>query len=239
MITIGLCEDEREQLDFFEKLLRDFLTGEGIKARILCFESADSLWYSFDGEHPFDLLILDIQMKGLTGIELAKKIRSENTHAEIIFLTGVMDYVLEGYEVGAFRYLLKPVEKSGFYAVMKQVCEKLCRRDRDIFLLEANGESYRIAYSDILYLEADGHYVVLHKREGELRWKENFSRCLERLSSHGFVLGRRGILVNLQAIDRIGKNGCILDTGETLPVSKGCYGPMNQAFIQYWKQIME
>ena len=80
--------------------------------------------FSFDGYFPYEIYILDIQMGKMNGMELARKIRKMDAKAAILFLTGVKDYALEGYEVGAVRYLLKPVREDEFFRIMDEVAEK-------------------------------------------------------------------------------------------------------------------
>jgi len=156
------------------------------------------------------------------------------------------DYAIEGYEVGAVRYLLKSVKEAEFFGLLDQLYEEAKERTEEYFLFQNGGVTNRIPFSDIFYVEAEGHYVVLkavcreaasHAREW--KWKANFSSLSAELEGKGFFLLRRGLYVNLAKVEQIGKTECVLENGETLPVSKSRYQELNERFIAYYKGMAE
>ena len=106
MLHIGLCEDDNDLRKYYHSFLTEWASSENIPAYVSSYESSEQLLFSYDEKEPFDILILDIQMGGINGMELAKQLRKQDSHVQIIFLTGLKDYALEGYEVGAYRLSL-------------------------------------------------------------------------------------------------------------------------------------
>lgn len=246
MFRIAVCEDEKAQREYLERLISEWQMYSGNKATVESYASAEQLLFETEGRQPYDLLLLDIQMGEMNGVELARKVREKDTKVKIVFLTGIKDYAIEGYEVGATRYLLKPVKEAEFFVLLDKLCEEVKEQKEEYFLFQSGGGTNRIPFSDIFYVEAEGHYVVLKAvcREAagdvkEWKWKAGFSSLSAELEAKGFFLLRRGLYVNLAQVSKIGKTECVLESGETLPVSKSRYQELNERFIAYYKGIAE
>lgn len=234
-IQIAICEDDKTQQDYIASLVKDWAEKENQVCRIESYDSAEQLIYSFDKDFPFSVYILDIQMGGMDGMELARRIRRKDSQAVILFLTGLRDYVLEGYEVGAMRYLMKPINEEEFYRILCQIERERLVEAETYFVLERQEEVLKIPYRDIWYLEAQGHYVEMHYGEEVLRWKSGIGKLQQEFGENGFVMVRRGTLVNLGRVAKVGKTECILDNGEAIPVSRSQYRKVNEAFIGYYR----
>ncbi|MBQ8314700.1 MAG: response regulator transcription factor [Lachnospiraceae bacterium] len=242
MFRIVICEDEKAQREYLTGLIERWNVISGEKVSADAYTSAEQFLFETEGKATYDLLLLDIQMGHMNGVELARKVREQDTKVKIIFLTGIKDYAIEGYEVGAVRYLLKPVKEAVLFSLLDKLCEETKEQKEDYFLFQAGGVTNRVPYSEILYAEADGHYVVLKtacpEKKGQMKewkWKENISSLSESLEAKGFFLFRRGLYVNLAKVEQIGKTECVLENGEVLPVSKARYQALNEAFIAYYK----
>lgn len=237
MIHIAVCEDEAPQADYLRSLLDRWQEQSGNRALVAVFCSAEQFLFEAGGRQPYDLLLLDIQMGEMNGMELARRVRAEDKRVKIVFLTGIADYAIEGYEVGAVQYLLKPVKEPVFFALLDRITEEVAQKETGYFVFEANGRLHRVPLGEILYAEADGHYVVLKTVDSERtwRWKANFSDAAGELAGKDFFLLRRGLCVNISRITRIGKTECELENGEHLPVGKGKYQALNEAFIAYYR----
>lgn len=235
MFRIAICEDEKVQIEYMQMLLERWQEKSKVKAAVDAYTSAEQFLFETEGKVPYDLLLLDIQMGQLNGVELARKVREQDTRVSIVFLTGIKDYAIEGYEVGAVRYLLKPVKEPELFALLDRICAAAKEQKEDYFLFQTGGVTNRVLFSEILYAEADGHYVRLKTLEKEWKWKENISALAESLEEKGFFLLRRGLYVNLAKVEQIGKTECSLESGEVLPVPKARYQTLNEAFIAYYK----
>ncbi|MGN1083449.1 MAG: LytR/AlgR family response regulator transcription factor [Lachnospiraceae bacterium] len=257
MFRIAICEDEKAQGEYLKKLLFRWQEMSGNKVSVDTFYSAEHFLFEAEGKKAYDLLILDIQMGEMNGVELARRVKMKDTRVKIVFLTGIRDYAIEGYEVGAVRYLLKPVKEADFFALFDKLAKEAESQEEEWFVFRAGDTVNRVAVSDILYVEADGHYVILKVfgREGtacnpkgqglaegklkEWKWKASFSSLSEELDAKGFFLLRRGLYVNLARVEQIGKTECTLEDGEVLPVSKSRYKELNEWFIAFYKGMTE
>lgn len=234
-LRIAVCEDDDTQRDYILSLVTGWAGKKGIPCETSGYISAEQLIFSFDGYFPYDIYILDIQMGKMNGMELARKIREMDAKASILFLTGVKDYALEGYEVGAVRYLLKPVREDEFFRIMDEMAEKEKETSVECFLLETGTTIQKIPFRDIWYVESQGHYLQMAFGDQKVQWKSSLGSVKDLFERHGFVMTRRGLLVNVGRISHVGKTGCVLDNGEGVPVSRSHFKAVNEAFIRYYK----
>jgi len=236
MFRIAVCEDDAAQQAYEEMLLRRWAQDNQYKVMVDLYASAEQFLFAAEDGPAYDLLILDIQMGGMNGMELAGKIREDGGDMAIIFLTGVPDYALEGYEVGAVRYLMKPLKEQVFYDLLNRLFEKIEQDRGEYFLWEQGMNVSRIALRDIVYVEARGHYTYMNTVKGEMEWKASFSSLEEKFRDGSFCLLRRGLLVNLEHVEKITRSECLLDNGGSLPVARERYKDLNGAFIAYYKE---
>lgn len=243
-IRIAICEDDATEREYIRSLVAAWSGKNGKASRIDSYVSAEQLLFSSELEFSYSIYILDIQMGEINGMELAKKIRERDKTAVILFLTGLRDYALEGYEVGAMRYLIKPVKEEELFSLLDQAAEECETVEETFFVLEQGSEVVRIPYSDIWYLESKGHYIELIYREGNIpcrtmQWKASMGSVQTEFENNGFVMTRRGILVNLRRIAKVGRTECVLDNGESVAVSRNQYNKVNEAFIAYYRNEVQ
>lgn len=235
MFRVAICEDEKVILDFESSLVNKWAAGRGCSLELDAYISAEQFLFESEDKAPYDVLIFDIQMKNMNGMELAKKLRARGCDAVIIFITGVPDYAIEGYEVGAVRYILKPVKEEVLKGLLDSAWAERQKKAEDFFLLGQGADLEKISFDNIIYIEANGHYVHLKGKDFEREWKASFSDTTADFEERNFFCLRRGLMVNLKHVARITRTDCQLDDGETLPVARGIYKELNEAFINYFK----
>ena len=151
-------------------------------------------------------------------------------------MTGIPDYAIEGYEVGAVRYILKPVKPEVLNGLLDAAFKEGQKKAEDYFVLGQGADVQKISFEKIIYVEARGHYVFLKGMDFEREWKAGFAETTAAFDGRGFFCLRRGLLVNLAHVTRITRTDCVLDGGETLPVARGVYKELNEAFIDFFKK---
>ena len=124
---IAVCDDEAEQVEYLAALAGDWAECRGNRVCIRPFYSAEEFLFHYEEEKDCDILLLDIEMRGINGVELAKRLREENDALQIIFITGHPDFIADGYEVGALHYLLKPVSGEKLNQVLDRAEKNLGR----------------------------------------------------------------------------------------------------------------
>lgn len=221
-MNIAYCEDEKIQKEILEELLCRW--G---KVNLVWYESAEQMLFECDGRYPFDLIILDIQMRNQNGMELARQIRRDDPQVPLLFLTATKEYVFEGYEVNALRYLIKPIQPSQLFAILDEI---QASTKRSILL---NGS--RIDLNALVYVEAEAHYC--HLVFEDHRQKEKIGiRELKTMLDDSFVMIHRSYLVNIAKVDQIRREE--LSAGSfTLPVARSQLKTVSEAFIEYNKGI--
>lgn len=236
MFRIAICEDEKVVLDFESSLVKAWADEKGCPLQLDSYISSEQFLFESEDKEPYDLLIFDIQMKNMNGMDLAKKLRERGCDSVIIFVTGVPDYAIEGYEVGAIRYILKPVKEAVLKELLDNVWSERQKKAEDYFVLGQGADLEKISFEKIIYIEARGHYVFLKGSDFEREWKAGFTETSGAFDGKGFFCLRRGLMVNLAHVQRITRTDCILDDGESLPVARGAYKELNEAFIAFFKK---
>ena len=232
-MRLAYCDDEEIQLEYMQRLAEQWAKNAGVPLTYCAYKSAEEMLFENAEGYPFDLLILDIDMQGMDGMALARKIRTKDAGIPIVFLTNKQEFVFEGYEVQALRYLLKPISEEKLFPLLSEVFTA-AREEVQSLIVSAEGEHCKIAVPDILYLEADGHYVKIHTVKGDYVVKKALAELAEELAD-GFVQAHRSYLVHLLHVERMQRTECVLSDGSSVPVSRNSYKTVNEAFIRYWK----
>lgn len=234
VVRVAIVEDEAELHDYYGKLVEAWGRSRNIRPGITFVESSEEYLFKYDRQNIFDVIILDVCMKDMNGMELAHEIRKFDRNVQIVFLTGKSEYVFEGYEIGAVRYLIKPVEERELAKALDACMEKLESCREDYLMMKYQGESLRLLRSEILFIQVEGHYLKMQTVDRVYEWKESLKEMLSRLDPARFVPANRSAVVNLEFVSKITREECILENGEAIPVSRGAYGPLNDAFMKYF-----
>lgn len=231
-IRITICDDEKTEINYLTLLLQRWMEQSKISASITAFVSAESFLFNYSENNDCDILLLDIQMDKMNGIDLARKIREDNSTIQIIFITGFPDFMAEGYEVSALHYLMKPVKEGKLFETLNKAVENLNRSEKPLFLT-IEGETHRVPLHEIRYIEAQGHYILIKSTVREYKVKLNLSEIQKSLSS-SFFRCQRSFIVNLAYIKKITRTSVVLDNMTEIPMSRGLYETANRAVIEYF-----
>ena len=238
-MRICFCDDEASTRSQFERMAAAWEEQRGEAAELQLYNSAEQLLFEVDQpeaqELAFDLILLDIQMGGMDGITLARQLRAQDKRVTLAFLTAAREYVFEGYEVQAVRYLLKPMQQEKVFELLDLARQNL--QEQPSLILNCADEKKKIYLSQIAAIEAQGHYLIFHTTTGQLQQKASLSSLAGHLGD-SFVMSYRSFYVNLAHLLRISRTECTLDTGLTVPVSRGAYKNLNEQFIRYYRKEM-
>lgn len=235
-MRIAICDDERTLTETAAALAERWSRDRGVPCAVRTFSSGRQLLFETAGSYPFDLLLLDIDLgeEGLSGLDVARRVRETDRNTAIAFLTSHPEHVFAGYEVSALRYLMKPVAEDNLFPLLDLVLSRLGRASRYL-AVEADGEQLRLEEDAILYLEARGHAVRIETEGGPVTVKEPLSALACRLGTD-FVPAHRSFLVNLRRVERVGRTACLLEGGRSVPVSRGAWERLSRAFIDYYRE---
>lgn len=227
---IAICDDMEEDVKYISSAVNKWAEKENITVDIETFPSAESFLFRYAEQKAFDILLLDVEMPSMNGVELAKRIRKENDAVQIIFITGYTDYISEGYEVSALHYLVKPLSETKLFEVLNRAVLKIRKNEKSLYL-SLPGEMVRIPIYEIKYLEVQQNYVTVHSKK-DYTVKKTLGEFERELDERFYRMGR-SFIVNLSCIDKITKTDVFLSDGSVIPLSRGQYEPLNKAFIAH------
>lgn len=230
---IAICDDSTADQNYIMDMTRCWAAEGRYVLHIDTFVSAESFLFHYAEHKDYDILLLDIEMEGMDGISLAKKLRQENDQVQIVFVTGFPDFMAQGYEVSALHYLLKPLEEETLCRVLDRAAANLKKADRSV-IFTVDGEALRLDVREIMSAEALAHFCRINTLRGQFEVRQNFSELAEKLGE-GFIRTHRSYLVQVACIRRISKTEVILDNWEKVPLSRSNYHAVNQAFIRHFE----
>ena len=226
---LAICDDNEEYAQFINGLVAQWAEQTGVQARTARFPSAEAFLFRYEEERDFDILLLDVEMGGMDGVELAKRVRRQDDGVQIVFISGYADYIAEGYEVSALHYLTKPVDEGKLFQVLTRAVGRL-RRNEPALTLELPGETVRLPLGKIRYLEVAHNYVTVHAGR-DYAVKRPLGELEQELDGRFFRAGRSFIL-NLAFVRRASRTEAELTTGERVPLPRGQYEKLNRAIIE-------
>ena len=234
MTRIAICEDERPAGELLHRQLLDWNKEIAVEE----FDSPEGLLAA----GAFDLYFLDIGFcAGTNGMELAHSLRRRwGREAVIIFVTGYEQYVFDAFDVGAFHYLVKPVDEGKFAGVFARAAEqvmtgwKVPQRARPLVLSFA-GTNKVVPLDSIYYIESSNHKAILHMKDGEFACYMK-SRDLGLELQEDFFRIHKGYLVNLSYVSGYSKTEVTLTNGEKLLLSKYKYPDFAKAYLRFLKK---
>ncbi|HJB90781.1 MAG TPA: LytTR family DNA-binding domain-containing protein [Candidatus Eisenbergiella merdigallinarum] len=235
---LAVCEDDPVEGKQLIKTCDTLLSDRQIPHTLCLFENADSLAKALEqNSDAFDLLLLDIQMEGQSGMALAKELYRRQFPGRFLFITGYAEYALEGYEVHPIHYLLKPVEPSQLEDVLLRDWEEHHRVKN--LLLRSGGKTLSLPVADIRYMESRNHTLTVRTAKAEYNLPLSLSEA-ENLAPPGvFYRCHNSFLVNIRQVEEIERTSLRLRDGTQLPMGRRYYQSFQTAFIHFINQNIQ
>lgn len=236
MISIIICDDD---LVFVTKLkgeIDPLISSSGIPAKIHTFSCAEDIGSETLSSCDIAFLDIDFTSKQYNGMDIARSIRKNNRDAVIVFVTNYLEYAPEGYEVQAFRYILKNELSQKLQESIREVVAHI-RTAKANIKIQVDGEIVDVALKDICYIEAMDHILIFHllqqKHTGERQYTcyTTLSKMDSALAERGFLRVHKSYLVNMLHIKKMNCNYVSLDTGKELPVSSKNYSENKKKYL--------
>lgn len=231
-MRIAIAEDEQLYAEQLQMHLRHFAQESGEPIEVQRFVNGAELVERYRGN--WDVLLLDVDMPGMNGLDAARSIRLFDPDVLILFITNLAQYAIRGYEVNALDYLLKPVSYYDLSMKMNAALRILRRNEEQFLLIAQDGGVTRLAISRLYYVEAFGHQLHYHTAQGKL-----VSTTVKTLSAleketETFFRCHKGYLVNLRYVDEV-RGSTLVVAGEELPVSRNRKKALLQALLEFAK----
>lgn len=221
MLNIAICDDDLIFASRIETMLLEISGNRLIDMDIEVYSDGCELWKDVSSGKVFDLLYLDIEMVQLNGIDVAKKIRENNTSVIIIYISNYDNYFIELFEVEPFRFIKKPVDEKIFLSYFDKAYDRIIQ-DEAYFEYKFNKIPHKILMKDIIYFESSGRLIKVLNKNGEGKFYGKLN-ILERQLQSGkisFLRIHQSYLVNYGFIKEISFSKVVLMDGTELQISE-------------------
>lgn len=230
-LNIALCDDDIKSIVLIEEYIRKICRDKAVSIEFYRFSDGAALLDKYPKE--LDLLFLDIEMPFVDGVEAAREIRRRDTHVIVVFMSNYEKYALHGYEVGAWRYLLKPVTWERFQKELEIPFQKCLAKHEDPLYIRNDSGVFSIPIEEICYITTYKKGIEIHTVQETVRCSQSISSLTEKLLPHHFFRCHSGFLVSFDYIRHIGHDFLSLKDGTVIPVSKHRKKDLMEAFTSY------
>ena len=231
-MKIAIADDLETDRNVIKDMVLDFFGRLQIKADITTYESAEALLNDFK-PHSFDLILLDIYMGTLNGIDAASVIYKEDKDCRIIFITTANCFAAESYEVKAAYYMIKPITREKLNEVLSIYLKEKIDAEKKLPVI-SNRASVNVSYSNILYVDVIKRNVKIHLAERLVDADRGFYNVVNPLlDDRRFIECYKGVVVNMEHIRNQIDDDFILDNGEKVPISKRKKKDIIRLFMEY------
>lgn len=231
MIRIAVVEDEQIYRNQITEYLQRYEKESKEKLQVHVYRDGDDILETYRAQ--FDIILMDIQMKFVDGMTAAEEIRRQDAEVILIFITNMTQYAIQGYQVDAMDYVLKPVSYFSFSQKLSKAIEKLQKRRSRHITVQVKGGVQRIAAADIYYVESQGHTLYYHTKNGTVVSSGTMKSAEEMLGAAHFSRGNKGYLINLEHVEGV-KDKCAQVNGEQLLLSRQGMKKFMQDLTRYW-----
>lgn len=234
-IKIALIDDNQEFIEGFgQTLMREFRTA-GVQCEVQVYKDALSFECAAP-EKAYDICFLDIEMPGMSGMELAKRIRGRNGQEILVFLTAYAEFIRAGYEVKAFDYLVKDKAEEEAGSLVKRLIKEIDVTAKKVYIIETHSRLEKINHSEIIYIYKRGPYSKFVLTGGEAQERKALKDVLDKLGSKEFILAERGYVINLNHIKRVCSRNVELSDGTNIPVGRTHMKELKKRIQEYWME---
>lgn len=232
MYRVAVCDDDQDVREEVSRLIREWKP----EIQVECFESGESFAKTYASYHA---VFLDIDMKGMNGIETGKWIRKRDRETKIVYLTAYQDYVAGAFGVHAFQYLLKPVKKEDIRKVLEDIFSYMhVPEKRPVLDFQTVNGLLCVPAEEIYYFEYISRRVEIVTADGVYAMAEKIGRVAKRMKSYGFSMPHQSFVVNMLHVRNILTGRILLDNGMEIPLAQKRQKEWKQELITYLSEKM-
>lgn len=232
-MRVAIVDDENTQREQTAEFIRRYEEEKSISLMVDSFSSGEDFLNNYSD---FDVIIFDVDMPGISGLDAAKKIREKDDRVVILFVTNMAQYAINGYEVDAVDYLIKPIGYYDFTMKFSKALKRIATSEAKSIVLECVDGARRIKLAEISYVEVIGHYIIYHGIEAEYKARGSMAEHEKELSAYSFVRIHKSYLVNMKFLDNIKANEIELSNSVSLPIGRAYKDGLMSLYLDYLKR---
>ena len=235
MVKIAICDDEEKSVVLHEKIVKECLQLAGIGYEITTYTQSQNLLYDItDDAFFYDLILLDIEMPGISGMEIPQQIKGYLPNVRIIFVTSHTEYAIDAFELSIFRYVPKNNLEVKLTAAVIDAAKLIELEAGQEYTIQTANRMEKIPYKDIFYIQRDGKNASIVSSVGTSKVRKSLQQVFEELNTPEFIFIDRGYIVNVIQIMKISDSTAILKNGEQLPISRSHLQEVKQKINEFW-----
>lgn len=235
MLHIAICDDDNSIVLANAKIAEDSIKRCGSVGKIATYTNSENLLYDITEDRFFyDLILLDIEMPGSTGMEVAEKIKPYLPNAKVIFITSHIEYAIDAFELSIFRYVPKDDIKRRLSVAIEDAVKLLQLEEGKVYTIQTNSRLEKIPYKEIYYIERDGKNASITGEAGISKVRKSMQQVYEELDSEEFIYIDRGCIVNMIHIMQIKDGMAVLKNGTALSISRSHLQEVKEQINTYW-----
>lgn len=235
VIKIAICDDEENAVIHHKKIVEACLQTHSVGYEITTYTQSRSLLYDItDDAFFYDLILLDIEMPGISGMEIPKQIKGFLPNVRIIFVTSHTEYAIDAFELSIFRYVPKNNLEAKLTAAVIDAANLIELESKQEYAIQTANCMEKIPYRDILYIRRDGKNASIVSGTGVAKVRKSLQQVFDELNTPEFIFINRGCIVNIIQIMKISDGMSVLKNGEQLPISRSHLQEVKRKINQFW-----
>lgn len=235
LIKIAICDDEERAVTLAEKIVKTCLQVQGIGYEVTTYTQSRNLLYDItDDGFFYDLILLDIEMPGISGMEIPQQLKGFLPNVRIIFVTSHTEYAIDAFELSIFRYVPKNNLEVKLAAAVTDAAKLIELEVGQEYTIQTASRMEKIPYKDIFYIQRDGKNASIISSIGTAKVRKSLQQVFDELNTPEFIFVDRGCIVNIIQIMKISDGMVVLKNGEQLPISRSHLQEVKQKINQFW-----
>lgn len=236
MVKVAIIDSEKERLELEYDCIGRAMYVKG-EVEIFPFANGEEVVQEINQGMEFDVLISDIKLPGIDGLELGKFVRRKIPGCYLVYLTSLPEFAVDSYRLEAYQYILKREMEERLPPVMERLVEKI-KKERNYFMMLGSGnKKQKVYFRDILYVQKDKErkYVTYMTKTGNFRERGMLKDAMEKLGGSMFLLADRSYIVNMKYIEKLSGNILYLEGGFKLAITRTRLRDVREKLNGYWK----
>lgn len=233
MIRIAIVDDEEEYRLQEKAFIEEYAKQSGEQFDIKSFDNGVD--FISDYKPVYDIVFLDIEMPHMDGMTTARKLRGMDVRVCIVFITKMSKYAVEGYEVNAIDFVVKPIKFFNYVDKLKRAISYVRAHKEEEIVIRSDKKYFRLALSQIYYIVKDRNYLIYVTACGRFRERGTIESVKKNLYKNGFSVCNSGCIVNLRQVERVISTSIFIN-GDELPLSRYRMKDFNQDMLNLLRQ---